>query len=187
MKNFVSPTLAVVSVLIAGPLASTPASAQTSADTFTGPRAEVTAGLDQLRFDLANVGGTGRAKTSDLGYGVAIGYDVALSPIFVAGIDAGLSCRTPAMTARRATCEGSANLHLGDVSARQLVTMRSFMANLATPICKSESKIPLAAINAISTVYCSAPALRYGLRLAPISRENTATPIMPTVTSATTS
>jgi len=72
-------------------LASAPARAQASADAFTGPRAEVSVGLDQLRFDLAEVGSAGRAKTSDLGYAAAVGYDVALNPSVVIGLEGGVS------------------------------------------------------------------------------------------------
>ncbi|MEA3040401.1 MAG: outer rane immunogenic protein [Sphingomonadales bacterium] len=66
----------------------TPAAA--SAESFTGPRVQVTAGWDQLRFDLARYG-PGRDRESDLAWGVEAGYDVALGGNFVAGLQAGLS------------------------------------------------------------------------------------------------
>ncbi|MDV3457659.1 hypothetical protein RZN05_11740 [Sphingomonas sp. HF-S4] len=66
-------------VLTAAMFAGTPALAQDATE-FAGPRAEASIGLDQLRFDLATLGSDGKAKQSDLGYGIAIGYDAALTP-----------------------------------------------------------------------------------------------------------
>ena len=65
-----------------------PAAAQEAASTFSGPRVEATVGWDQLRFDLGNLGATGRGRSSDLGYGAAVGYDVALTPNLVGGVEA---------------------------------------------------------------------------------------------------
>lgn len=70
--------------------AGTPALAQDATD-FTGPRAEASIGLDQLRFDLATLGADGKAKQSDLGYGIAIGYDAAITPRLIAGIEGGVN------------------------------------------------------------------------------------------------
>lgn len=84
-------TAIIAAAVAAATLGGAPAFAQTAADAFTGPRAEVTVGLDQLRFDLEEVGGAGRAKASDLGYAAAIGYDVALTPTLVAGVEAGVN------------------------------------------------------------------------------------------------
>jgi outer membrane immunogenic protein len=50
----------------------------------------VTAGWDQLRFDLARYG-PGRDRESDLAWGVEAGYDLAVGGNVVAGIQAGLS------------------------------------------------------------------------------------------------
>lgn len=72
-------------------VASRPAAAQEAATSFTGPRIEATVGLDQLRFDLSEVGSAGRGKASDLGYGAALGYDVALSPSLLGGLEAGVN------------------------------------------------------------------------------------------------
>lgn len=72
-------------------VASRPAAAQEVASSFTGPRIEATVGLDQLRFDLSDVGSARRGKTSDVGYGAALGYDVALSPNLIAGLEAGVN------------------------------------------------------------------------------------------------
>ena len=114
MKSFVSGALAfaVTAILIAGFAASAPASAQTPAETFTGPRAEVTIGLDQLRFDLEDVGGTGRAKASDLGYGAAIGYDVAVNPMVLAGIEAGVKLSDTSYTTSTGYLRGRRELTL---------------------------------------------------------------------------
>lgn len=73
--------------LLAG-LATTPAAAQ-DARAFEGPRVEATVGLDQLRFDLAAIGGSGRDRSSDIGYGVAVGYDRAVAPHVLLGVEAG--------------------------------------------------------------------------------------------------
>lgn len=86
MKKIIS-AIALAAAMLTG----TPALAQEAADAFTGPRAEITIGLDQLRFDLENVGGTGRSKESDLGYGAAVGYDFAVNPNLIAGVEAGLN------------------------------------------------------------------------------------------------
>jgi outer membrane immunogenic protein len=78
-------------IALAGAMfAATPAFAQDATD-FAGPRAEASIGLDQLRFDLATLGGDGKAKQSDLGYGIAIGYDAALTPSLIAGIEGGVN------------------------------------------------------------------------------------------------
>ncbi|WP_375251091.1 outer membrane protein [Sphingomonas sp.] len=71
-------------------VAASPASAQDAA-AFEGPRVEASVGLDQLKFDLGNLGGTGRAKASDVGYNVAFGFDRAVSPSLLIGADAGVT------------------------------------------------------------------------------------------------
>ncbi len=75
---------------LAATAAGTPALAQDASE-FQGPRAEATIGLDQLRFDLATVGSDGRAKQSDLGYGFAIGYDAAVTPKLLVGVEGGVN------------------------------------------------------------------------------------------------
>ena len=70
--------------------AATPAAAQ-DATAFQGPRVEALVGLDQLRFDVSNIGGTGRDKSSDIGYGFALGYDKAISPKVLIGAEAGMT------------------------------------------------------------------------------------------------
>ena len=102
----------VAAAIVASPLASAPAFAQTTADTFTGPRIEVTVGLDQLRFDLAEIGGTGRGRASDLGYGAAIGYDVALNPMIVAGVEAGVELSDTSFTTSTGYLRGRRELTL---------------------------------------------------------------------------
>ena len=68
-------------------LAAAPAAAQ-DATSFTGPRAEATVGWSQLRFDLSDLGtGSGRSHPSDIAFGGAGGYDVAVSPTMIGGIE----------------------------------------------------------------------------------------------------
>ncbi len=88
MYQYLSAPVAGFALLAA--LAATPAVAQDAA-AFQGPRVEATVGLDQLRFDLSNIGGTGRDKASDVGYGFALGYDKAVSPSMVIGAEAGMN------------------------------------------------------------------------------------------------
>jgi len=78
-----------IALTAAAGLAATPALAQ-EANEFTGARAEATIGFDQIRFDLATAT-DGREKQGDLGYGLAVGYDVAVAPRLIAGIDVGLN------------------------------------------------------------------------------------------------
>lgn len=78
-----------IALFAAASAAATPALAQETSE-FTGARAEATIGFDQIRFDLATAT-DGREKQADLGYGVAIGYDVAVAPRLIAGIDVGLN------------------------------------------------------------------------------------------------
>jgi outer membrane immunogenic protein len=61
-------------LLTAAMFAGTPALAQEATD-FTGPRAEASIGLDQLRFDLASLGAGGRAKQSGLIAGIEGGVN----------------------------------------------------------------------------------------------------------------
>ncbi len=65
--------------------------APASAEDFTGPRAEVLIGWDQLRFDLDDFGESGRTKPSNLGYGFAIGYDSLVSPGIIGGVEAAIN------------------------------------------------------------------------------------------------
>ncbi|MGC4251519.1 MAG: outer membrane beta-barrel protein [Sphingobium sp.] len=60
-----------------------------SAQDFTGPRAEVTVGFDELRFNLEDYGETGRTKRADLAVGIAAGYDAELSPGLIGGVEVG--------------------------------------------------------------------------------------------------
>jgi outer membrane immunogenic protein len=78
-----------IALTAAAGFAATPALAQEASE-FTGARAEATIGFDQIRFDLATAT-DGREKQGDLGYGVAIGYDVAVAPKLIAGIDVGVN------------------------------------------------------------------------------------------------
>lgn len=71
MKTF------VIAALAAAALFATPA----MADSFVGPRAEVTAGYN----DVNNVSGN-----RDFSYGASAGYDVKLYGPFTAGIEAGV-------------------------------------------------------------------------------------------------
>lgn len=69
----------------------TPSAVAQDAIEFEGARAEIGVGLDQLRFDLSTFGETGRAKSSDLGYGLTLGYDRAVSPTMLIGVEGGLT------------------------------------------------------------------------------------------------
>lgn len=77
-------------VVLAAMAAGTPAHAQDTTE-FAGPRVEAVVGLDQLRFDLASIGGDGRAKQADLGYGIALGYDVPVTPTLLIGVEGGVN------------------------------------------------------------------------------------------------
>ena len=87
MYRFAFPLAAALAAVI------TPAAAlaQDTAPTFVGPRAEATVGWTQLGFDLAQVGTAGRDHSSDVGYGGAIGYDAALTPTLIGGVDLAVS------------------------------------------------------------------------------------------------
>lgn len=80
-------TKRIIAVFLGSMLSATPA----LAEDFTGPRVEAVIGWDQLRFDISDYGEAGRAKRSDLGYGVAAGYDMLLSPNLIGGLEAGLN------------------------------------------------------------------------------------------------
>ncbi|WEK41627.1 MAG: outer membrane beta-barrel protein [Candidatus Sphingomonas colombiensis] len=80
----------VAGVALFAAIAATPAEAQ-DATAFQGPRVEATVGLDQLRFDLSNIGGAGRDKASDIGYGFALGYDKAVAPKLLIGVEGGMN------------------------------------------------------------------------------------------------
>lgn len=79
-----------IPLALAAITAGTPAFAQDATE-FAGPRVEATVGLDQLRFDLASIGADGRTKASDLGYGIAVGYDAAITPTVLVGIEGGVN------------------------------------------------------------------------------------------------
>lgn len=79
----------VQSICVAIAMAVLPGAAA-SAQTFTGPRIQVTAGWDQLRFDLARYG-PGHDRESNLGWGAEAGYDVAVGSNLVAGMQVGVS------------------------------------------------------------------------------------------------
>lgn len=81
MPNPTTPAFLVVA------LTATPALAQSAPDAFTGPRVEATIGFDQLRFDLGDIGSAGRTREADLGYGGAVGYDLALTPTLIGGFE----------------------------------------------------------------------------------------------------
>lgn len=80
MKYFTTIVLTVLA-----PVAFAPAA---FAEEMTGPRAEVVLGWDQLRFDLDEFGTDARAKRSDLGYGVALGYDAQIGQNLIGGVEA---------------------------------------------------------------------------------------------------
>lgn len=77
----VSRPLAAIAFMLAG----APAYAQTT----TGPRVEAVVGWDQLRYDLGSAQGSTRQKSSDLGYGVTVGYDQAVTPRIIVGVEGG--------------------------------------------------------------------------------------------------
>ncbi len=87
--HFPAPVAALAAAM-AAMFAAAPAAAQDAA-AFKGPRVEATVGLDQLRFDVSNIGGAGRDKASDVGYGFALGYDKAVSPHVLIGAEAGMN------------------------------------------------------------------------------------------------
>jgi len=60
---------------------------------FVGPRAEVTVGADQLKFDLGSVGTAGSRKAHGVSIGGTLGYDVPLGGL-IAGVEAGISKST---------------------------------------------------------------------------------------------
>ncbi|MDG2535306.1 porin family protein [Sphingomonas sp. HITSZ_GF] len=111
-----------IALIAAAGLAATPALAQDASE-FTGPRAEATIGFDQIRFDLASAT-DGREKQADLGYGVAIGYDVAVAPKLIAGVDVGVNLADTGYSYGDAT-DG------GELRKRREITAA---ARLGTPI-----------------------------------------------------
>lgn len=75
-------------LLLLAAAAAAPAAAQTGSDNpFTGPRVEVNAGYDATKTDA-----TPRAlRTVDgVRLGLAAGYDIALTPRLIAGVEAGI-------------------------------------------------------------------------------------------------
>jgi outer membrane immunogenic protein len=70
--------------LAASALLATPALAQS--ETFTGPRAEVRVGFDNVNLDTSR----GRVDADGVTYGAALGYDVALAPRVVTGVTLGI-------------------------------------------------------------------------------------------------
>lgn len=101
-----------------------PALAQETSD-FTGARAEATIGFDQIRFDLATAT-DGREKQGDLGYGVAVGYDVAVAPKVIAGIDIGLNLADTSYSYGNAT-DG------GELRKRREITLAGRIGTPITP------------------------------------------------------
>lgn len=75
---------------ITAALVATPAAA---AD-FTGPRAEVTVGLDRIKFKLDDYGVDDSIKAKGLTYGGAVGYDVPVGGSLVAGVEADVNFST---------------------------------------------------------------------------------------------
>lgn len=78
---------------------------QANAADFVGPRAEVTVGADQLKFDLTDVGTGGSRKVRGVSVGGALGYDVPVGGL-IAGIEAGIS----KSTADRTFSDGASSL-----------------------------------------------------------------------------
>ena len=70
------------------------ATAVNAAD-FTGPRVEIHAGWDQLRYNLADVNGSNGSEKSDgFTYGGTVGYDYQAPQGFIIGIEASLDDNT---------------------------------------------------------------------------------------------
>ena len=79
MKNLsLRAALSLPALLVASP---------TLAQTFEGPRVEATVGWDQLSYDLGSAAGSTTERRADLGYGVAAGYDRAVSPTVIVGVE----------------------------------------------------------------------------------------------------
>lgn len=87
---------------IAAACVSVPAFAQDEAP-FTGPRAGVTLGYDKFQGE------------DGLSYGVTAGYDLALAPRIVGGVDVALSDSTVDSTDTKASRDLAASLRLGYV------------------------------------------------------------------------
>nr|WP_314447349.1 porin family protein [uncultured Sphingomonas sp.] len=107
--------LGLFAAAILAAAASTPAAA---AD-FTGPRAEVTVGLDRLDFDLSALGTSDSAHPKGVTLGGSIGYDAPLGGGLVAGVEAGVTWSTAKRTFTNGT--DTASLDAGrdfDFSAR---------------------------------------------------------------------
>lgn len=78
----------------AGALATPGWTGSAHAEQFVGPRAEVTVGLDRLKFDLADYGVDDSIEAGGMSIGGAVGYDVPLGTGLVAGVEAGVSFST---------------------------------------------------------------------------------------------
>ena len=110
--------------LAVGASVATPAMAQEAVE-FAGPRAELTVGLDQLRFDLSQTD-PGARKLNDLSYGFALGYDAAVSPSVIAGVDVGLNLSDIGYTTGDAS-NGS------DFRKRRELTLAARVGTVVTP------------------------------------------------------
>jgi outer membrane immunogenic protein len=98
----------VIFAAIAAACVSAPAFAQDAAP-FTGPRAGVTAGYDKVE---------GRDGFS---YGVDAGYDIALAPRIVGGVDVALADSTTGAGGVEASRDLSASLRLGYVATPKIL------------------------------------------------------------------
>lgn len=106
---------ALMAALIGTSAFAAPAMAQDANPTFTGPRVGVIAGYDALRpgsTEDTDIDGVDQTSDGFL-YGVDAGYDVAINPSVVVGIEGELSDST----ANTDPYDGNAQFGYGDVSA----------------------------------------------------------------------
>lgn len=97
------------------------------ASAFQGAHAEAVVGWSQLRFDLSNLnGGAGRGHPSDIAYGGAAGYDVAVSPTLVAGVEAAVQGSDASLSAGTA-------LNGGFLRARREIDLTRRLGVAVTP------------------------------------------------------
>jgi outer membrane immunogenic protein len=85
--------LLAAAAAFASPLVTGAAQAQDAdgRQNFTGPRVEVTAGWNQLQFDLSRYSIAGSSKRSGISWGAEAGYDVPLGGNIVAGVETGVT------------------------------------------------------------------------------------------------
>ncbi len=93
----------VIFAAIAAAAIATPALAQDDAGAFTGPRLGITTGYDKIQ------------KQDGVTYGVAAGYDIAVSPKVRAGVEVGLADSTAGGSTFDASRDLSASARVGYV------------------------------------------------------------------------